>query len=63
MAEETRRKNADASRSLKVEDEQRDRAAADPERFSAVLLDAGPADIDTEPVLDLRRRLLAAARA
>ena len=63
MAEETRRKRANASLVPDVEGEQLDRAAADLNRFSAVLLKAGPADIDAEPILDLRRRLLAAARA
>lgn len=60
MAEKALRKEANAS--LDLEDEQLDRAAADLRRFSAVLLEAGPADIGAEPILDLRRRLLAAAQ-
>lgn len=63
MADQTLRRYAKAYLALDPDEEHLDLISSDLHRFSSALTASGPAEIDTEPVLDFRRRLLAAARA
>ena len=62
-AVQTLRQYAEACLDVEVDADQLSVIAADMERLSGILQKAGPVDVGTEPVQDLRRRLSAAARA